>query len=46
LATIAMLKGRDGVAWLRSLGVSHLFVDEDGTMGGTEAGTSELTPSC
>ena len=46
LATIAMLKGRDGVAWLRSLGVGHLFVDEDGTMGGTEAGTSELTPSC
>ncbi len=36
LSTIAMLKGRDGVAWLESLGVRHLVVDEDGRVEGTE----------
>jgi FAD:protein FMN transferase len=36
LATIAMLKGRDGPTWLRSLGVRHVYVDEDGNLGGTE----------
>ena len=46
LATIAMLKGREAIVWLRSLGVRHLFVDEDGAVGGTEAGLSGLTPSC
>jgi len=46
LATIAMLKGRDGVEWLRSLGVRHIFVDEDGNVGGTETNTSRATPSC
>ncbi len=45
LATIAMLKGRDGVEWLRSLGVRHIFVDEDGNVGGTETNTSRATPS-
>jgi FAD:protein FMN transferase len=46
LATIAMLRGREAIVWLRSLGVRHLFIDEDDTIGGTEAGTSGLTPSC
>jgi hypothetical protein len=46
LATIAMLKGREAVVWLRSLGVRHLIIDEDDTIGGTEAGTTGLTPSC
>ncbi len=44
LATIAMLKGRDGIVWLRSLSVRHLFIDADDTIGGTEAGTGGLTP--
>jgi FAD:protein FMN transferase len=44
LATIAMLKGRDGIDWLRTLGVRHVFMDERGVIGGTE--TSDLTPSC
>ncbi len=44
LATIAMLKGREGIVWLRSLGVRHLFIDEDGTTDGTETGTSGLRP--
>jgi FAD:protein FMN transferase len=44
LATIAMLKGRDGIDWLRALGVRHVFMDERGVIGGTE--TSDLTPSC
>lgn len=46
LATIAMLKGRKGIAWLRSLGVRHLIMDEDGRMSGTETGASGVTPSC
>jgi thiamine biosynthesis lipoprotein len=29
-ATIAMLKGRDGLAWLRELGLTHLCVLDDG----------------
>ena len=36
LSTTAMLKGRDGIAWLNSLGVRHVFMDEDGRVGGTE----------
>ena len=44
LATIAMLKGRDGIDWLRTLGVRHVFMDERGVIGGTE--TSNVTPSC
>ena len=36
LATTAMLKGRDGIAWLKALGVRHIFMDEDGRVGGTE----------
>jgi FAD:protein FMN transferase len=36
LSTIAMLKGRDGTAWLEALGVRHVFMDEDGRVGGTE----------
>jgi thiamine biosynthesis lipoprotein len=37
LATIAMLKGSDGVDWLSTLGVRHVFMDEHGGIGGTEA---------
>lgn len=36
LSTAAMLKGRDGAAWLRGLGVRHLAIDEDGNFCGTE----------
>lgn len=36
LATIAMLKGRDGPPWLGALGVRHIFVDEAGDLGGSE----------
>jgi thiamine biosynthesis lipoprotein len=36
LATIAMLKGRNGAAWLRSRGVRHIVVDQNGRVGGTE----------
>ena len=39
LATIAMLKGRDGPAWLHSLGVRHVYMDADGICGGTESAT-------
>jgi FAD:protein FMN transferase len=34
LATIAMLKGRDGVAWLRGLGVRYVSMDAEGYLGG------------
>ena len=34
ISTIAMLKGRDGVRWLSSLGLKHYFVDENGVGGG------------
>jgi len=34
VATIAMLKGRDAIAWLESLGVAHLWVDDTGKRGG------------
>jgi len=36
LATIAMLKGRGGVAWLRSLGLRYLFMDDEGRRGGSD----------
>ncbi len=32
--TIAMLKGRDGIAWLESLELPHLWIDLDGRRGG------------
>lgn len=35
LSTIAMLKGRDGIGWLESLGVAHLWMDETGHQGGS-----------
>jgi thiamine biosynthesis lipoprotein len=50
-ATIAMLKGaRDGLEWLRTLGLAHLCVLEDGTLvNGFESGgefeSGGLTPS-
>src|ERR1700739_289491 len=44
LATIAMLRGYDGCAWLRSLGVRHVIMDEHGSISGTEAITPDLTP--
>lgn len=34
LASIAMLKGRSAPAWLRDLGVQHLWMDESGTIDG------------
>ncbi len=36
LATIAMLKGREGADWLRQLGVRHIVVTEDGQCSGSE----------
>jgi FAD:protein FMN transferase len=35
-STIAMLKGRDGISWLRRLGVRHIAITEDGECQGTE----------
>ncbi|CAO3358302.1 hypothetical protein [Azospirillum melinis] len=35
LSTIGMLKGLDGTRWLAELGVSHLWQDENGRIGGT-----------
>ena len=37
LSTIAMLKGRDAIPWLAGLGVRHLWMDEDGRIGGDTA---------
>jgi FAD:protein FMN transferase len=34
ITTIAMLKGRDAIPWLESLGVAHLWVDDAGRRGG------------
>jgi thiamine biosynthesis lipoprotein len=36
--TIAMLKEREGPAWLEELGLPHLWMDADGRIGGTLAG--------
>ena len=36
LATIAMLKGHEGVAWLASLGMRYVFMDEEGRCGGSD----------
>ena len=36
LATSAMLKGGEGTAWLESLGVRHIAVDDRGRRSGTE----------
>lgn len=36
LSTAAMLKGSDGAAWLHSLGVRHVLIDEQGNFSGTE----------
>jgi thiamine biosynthesis lipoprotein len=36
LATSAMLKGRRGAAWLESLGVRHIVIDDQGWCSGTE----------
>ncbi len=33
VATIAMLKGRGGIAWLEELGVPHLWIDLEGRQG-------------
>jgi thiamine biosynthesis lipoprotein len=46
LATIAMLKGRNGGVWLRDLGVRHLIVNLDGVVTGTEVSVSDSTPLC
>jgi thiamine biosynthesis lipoprotein len=34
IATVAMLKGRDGISWLSGLGLKHFFMDENGVCGG------------
>ena len=36
LSTAGMLKGKNGLAWLQSLGVRHIVIDEDGRYSGTE----------
>jgi FAD:protein FMN transferase len=36
LSTSAMLKGRNGGAWLESLGVRHIVIDDEGRRSGTE----------
>ena len=35
LSTIAMLKGSDGITWLKELGLPHLWVDDQGQVGGS-----------
>lgn len=45
LATIAMLKGNDGAAWLRGLGLRHLTMDIEGRLGGDlERSPNAATP--
>jgi thiamine biosynthesis lipoprotein len=46
LATIAMLKGAGGVAWLRALGVRHVTMDADGNVEGTSSAADVLKLSC
>ena len=36
LSTTAMLKGRDGLAWIKALGVRHVVMDVEGRVDGTE----------
>lgn len=38
LCTTAMLKEKDGSAWLEGLGVPHVWIDVDGEIGGTRPG--------
>ncbi|MEE9398601.1 MAG: FAD:protein FMN transferase [Methylococcales bacterium] len=38
--TIAILKEEKGAAWLEELGVSHLWVDHEGNMGGSQKDSS------
>ncbi len=45
VATIAMLKGRNGAAWLGSLGVAHLWMDDADDRGGPLSGFP-VTPGC
>lgn len=44
LSTSAMLRGRDGSAWLQRLGIRHIVVDDQGHCSGTEPLC--LTPGC
>lgn len=37
LSTAAMLRGKDGAAWLQHLGVRHIVIDDRGEYCGTEA---------
>lgn len=34
ISTLAMLKGVEGIEWLRSLGVPHVWMDDEGRQGG------------
>jgi thiamine biosynthesis lipoprotein len=43
VTTIAMLKGRDGIEWLSNLALAHLWVDENGTQGGSLLRTLSVT---
>ncbi|THD70862.1 MAG: FAD:protein FMN transferase [Bradyrhizobium sp.] len=36
LSTAAMLKGKEGAAWLQGLGVRHMLIDENGEYSGSE----------
>jgi thiamine biosynthesis lipoprotein len=45
LATIAMLKGRDGIAWLHALAVPHLWIDDTGRCGGNLADPASHGPA-
>ncbi|CAI8784811.1 FAD:protein FMN transferase [Methylocaldum szegediense] len=40
-STIAMLKEKDGPAWLEAMGLPHLWVDVDGNVGGPLAASTE-----
>ncbi len=41
-ATIAMLKEDEGPAWLRQLGLPHLWIDVDGATGGSLAAVARI----
>jgi thiamine biosynthesis lipoprotein len=42
ISTIAMLKGKKGIGWLASLGLPHLWIDEQGVSGGDLLSSCEL----
>ncbi|MCX7174773.1 MAG: FAD:protein FMN transferase [Proteobacteria bacterium] len=44
ISTIAMLKGREGIGWLASTGMPHLWIDDQGKSGGDLLSSSDQDP--